>query len=157
MGENRGGAFGGDDIEVGYIDDDNFKDIMIMAYHWSSGRGRTYLYYGNKKAHLDTHFDNTFSGTIRDNFPFHATVGDFNKDGYGDLVVGGWRHNNYQGRAWLYYGGPGDSRQLKFDWKTGDASPGKHLLKATIEPIAGEQDVADNTMTVEVEVKESSK
>jgi len=35
-----------------------------------------------------------------------------------------------------------------------NASIGKHvLLKASIEPVAGEEDTADNTMTVEVEVK----
>jgi len=34
-----------------------------------------------------------------------------------------------------------------------NASIGKHVLKASIEPVAEEDDTADNTMTVEVEVK----
>jgi hypothetical protein len=31
------------------------------------------------------------------------------------------------------------------------------MLRASIAPVAGEEDVADNTMTVAVEVKEPSK
>ena len=38
-----------------------------------------------------------------------------------------------------------------------NTSPGKHTLKAAIAPVAGEADLADNSMTIEVEVKESSK
>ena len=35
-----------------------------------------------------------------------------------------------------------------------NATPGKHVLKAAIAPVAGEENVADNSMTVEVEVRE---
>jgi len=35
------------------------------------------------------------------------------------------------------------------------ATPGKHTLRATIAPVAGEENTVDNTMTIEVEVKDS--
>jgi hypothetical protein len=59
------------------------------------------------------------------------------------------------GTKWiLYCGALGDSTHLRFDWGTTATSPGKHTLRATIAPVVGEEHVADNSMTVEVEVNE---
>jgi len=71
--------------------------------------------------------------------------------------MGGWGYPNgtKQGRVWLYYGGPPLSTDITFNWNTTNASPGKHTLKASIAPVEGEEDTADNSVTVEVEVKEA--
>jgi hypothetical protein len=158
-GEGGNEAFGGDDIEVGHVNDDDYGDIVVNAYGWldSDCRGRAYLFYGNTKTHMDTNCDLNFTGHEPQSARMHSTIGDFNNDSYGDSAIGGWRWNNAQGRVWLYYGGPGDSTQLKFHWDTTNASPGKHILKATIAPVEGEKDTADNMMTVEVEIKEHPK
>jgi hypothetical protein len=37
---------------------------------------------------------------------------------------------------------------------TSSATPGKHILRATITPVEGEEDTADNTMTITVNLKE---
>ena len=85
-------------------------------------------------------------------------AGDFNADGYTDLVIGGWgfpsENGEHSGRAWLYLGPFSDTINITFDWDTTDITPGKHILKASIAPVSGEEDVADNTMTVTLEVKE---
>ncbi len=54
----------------------------------------------------------------------------------------------------LYCGALGDSTLLRFDWDTTTTFPGTHTLRATIAPVVGEEHVADNSMTVEVEVNE---
>ena len=86
------------------------------------------------------------------------TIGDFDNDGYGDLVVGGWGYPNgaKQGRVWLYYGGPSKCTGGIFDWDTTNASIGKHTLKVEIPPVLGEQNTEDNVKTVTIEVKESA-
>lgn len=88
---------------------------------------------------------------------FQTHLVDVNNDGYGDVVRSGWKYNNCQGRALLWYGPFDTIMDITFNWDTTNASPGKHILKASIAPVAGEEDVADNTATVEVEVKERSK
>jgi hypothetical protein len=82
------------------------------------------------------------------------SVGDINNDSYDDVVMEAWGYNNGQGRAYLYYGPFDTFRDITFNWDTTNAKPGKHTLKASIEPVAGEEDISDNTMTVVVEVKE---
>jgi hypothetical protein len=148
--------FGGDDIAIGLVNDDDYRDIAIMALGWPNGdmRGRTYLYYGDTQRNMNVVCDRTFTGFENGNEPQFATIGDLNKDGYGDLVVGGWGYNNSQGRVWLYYGGPSKrSTDVTFRWDTAKASKGKHILKAETVPIAGEEDAEDNSRTTAVRVK----
>jgi len=156
---NRGDNFGGDDITVGYVNNDNYRDIAICAYGWTNPNkvGRTYLYYGDTQANMDTGCDHTFTGFDRGDMRMHATIGDFNNDGYGDLVVGGWGYNNDQGRVWLYYSNPASSTKITFNWDTTRASTGEHNIKAEIVSVAGEEDTADNTQTKTVNVKSKVK
>ncbi|MFC1603384.1 ankyrin repeat domain-containing protein, partial [Planctomycetota bacterium] len=149
---------GGDDLVCGDHNGDGHGDVLAGAYNYPgypTMRGRAYIYYGDTKNTMDTVRDKVFTGEEdRSMFGINVGAGDVNGDGFDDVVIGAWLYNDKQGRAYLYYGGPGDSTQLKFDWNTTKASPGKHTLKATIAPITGEEDVADNTRTVTVEVKE---
>jgi hypothetical protein len=112
---------------------------------------------------MDTICDKTFTlPTDTENWSQHAALGDLQNDNYPDVAIGGLMYNNGQGRMWIYYGdsddygGSDDPNQLEFTWDTANASIGKHTLKASIAPVAGEENVADNTMTVTVEVKELS-
>ena len=85
-----------------------------------------------RRTSIDEDEDQTFTGVLRSDFGKFFSIGDLNNDNYSDIVTGAWRYDNHQGRAWLYYGSPGDSTQFKFNWNTTNASPGKHTLKATI-------------------------
>ena len=35
-----------------------------------------------------------------------TSIGDYNHDGYQDFLVGGRIYNGWQGKAWIYFGGP---------------------------------------------------
>jgi ankyrin repeat protein len=161
-GECPRSSFGGDDIEVGDIDADGYKDISIAAYSYpswgegSSGNGRIYLYKGNTLGQMNVDYDDTITFSRKGNLAMFMTIGDFDNDGYGDLVVGGWGYpeDSCQGRAWLYYGDPSKCPAVTFTWDTTNASVGKHTLKVEIPPVPGEQNTDDNVKTVTVEVKE---
>ena len=156
-GEKEGiPILGGNTIRCGYFNNDNYADIAVAALNWYrwNHMGRVYVYYGGTKTLMDDDADKTFAGVLRSDFGKYFHIGNLNNDNYSDIVIGAWRYNNLQGRAWLYYGSPGDSTQLKFDWDTTNASLGKHILKATIGPVAGEEDTADNTSTVTLHIKE---
>jgi ankyrin repeat protein len=155
-GEETGMMLGGNDIQCGYFNNDDYADIAVAAYMWyrSNHTGRVYIYYGGTKTLMDENADKIFTGVLYSDFGKWFSISDLNNDNYGDIVSGGLMYNNNQGRAWLYYGSPGDSTQLKFDWDTSKASVGTHILKADIAPIAGEKDTEDNTMTITVDVTE---
>ncbi|MHC4539170.1 MAG: FG-GAP-like repeat-containing protein [Planctomycetota bacterium] len=155
---NASAAFGGDCVAVGYVNDDEYGDIIITAYDYyrRSRHGRAYVYYGDGKPSIDTVIDRTFTGDKPANLIMNAVIADFNGDTHGDIAIGGWGYPNEtnQGRVWVHYGELGFSSDTTFHWDTTTATPGKHTLRASIAPVAGEEDTADNSMTVEVEVKE---
>jgi hypothetical protein len=149
-------CFGGTCVMGGYFNNDDYGDIIVAAYgyHQLSYQGRAYLFYGKTKTTMDTVYDHTFTPEETDNGPHRTRMGDFNGDGYGDVIMGGFRYNNFQGRCWLWLGPfPSSSIDVTFNWDTTDASIGKHTLKVEIPPVPGEQNIEDNVKTVTIEVK----
>jgi len=152
--------FSSGSIKGGYANKDKYGDIIVPAfdYYQYSKQGRAYLYYGNTKASMDTICDHTFTPDGTQNMTWIARIGDFNGNGYGDIILGGHRYNNYQGRCWLWYGGfEPSSTDVTFNWDTTRASVGEHTLKAEVSPVAGEEDKADNIKTIMVNVKSKAK
>jgi len=155
-------AMGGDMIECGYLNEDPYGDILVGAWRypdWIYDHGRAYLFYGNTRGVMDTKCDHIFDGEggTMDFFGCQVSIGDVNKDGYIDVLISAQWANHGTGRCYLYYGPFYSTTNITFNWSTNNASPGKHTLRAAIAPVAGEEDVADNSMTVTVEVKESSR
>jgi len=150
--------FGSGCVFVGYVNKDDFGDIVVPAYSYYRGsqQGRAYLYFGNKKTSMDTTCDRTLTPDGTENQPHRTRIGDFNGDGYGDVVMGGPEYNNWQGRCYLWYGGPGSSTDVTFYWDTTRANRGEHTLKARVSPIRGEEDIADNTVTKTINLKDRS-
>ncbi len=152
---------GGDDIVCGNLNGDNYEDILIGAYNYPSSairRGRVYVFHGSTKSAMDIAYDGVFDGEKDLNrFGLNVAIGDANGDGFNDALVGAYGYNNRQGRVYLYYGPFENTIDITFNWDTINATRGKHTLKASITPVAGEEDVADNTVTVEVEVKGASR
>jgi hypothetical protein len=153
-GEAANTSLGGDFISCRYADHDQYGDILITAYDYYRQQSRAYLYNGGPQGSMDAVADCIFTPELGKNGVFRSALADLNNDGYGDVVMAGPYYNNNQGRAWLWYGPFHTTRDVAFNWNTTNATPGKHTLKASIAPVAGEEDVADNTMTVTVEVKE---
>ncbi len=153
-------ALGGATIDAGYVNNDRYGDILVAAYNYYRGShtGRAYLFYGDTKASINTACDKTFTlPTDTRNSPQHVALGDLNNDNYPEVAIGGWRFNKGQGRVWLYYNAPPSSAEAKFNWDTTKASTGEHTLKAEVVPVAGEEDTADNSRTITVNVKSKVK
>lgn len=152
-------AMGGDMIECGHLNDDSYGDIVAGAWRypdWIYDHGRAYLFYGNTRGVMDTNCDHIFDGEggTMDFFGFQVSIGDVNNDGYIDALISAPYANHGTGRCYLYYGPFYSTTNITFNWDTTNASPGKHTLKATITPGAGEEDTEDNSVTVTIDVKE---
>ncbi len=104
--------FGFSVASAGDVNGDGFADLIVGAYGSDAGgsdAGRAYVYYGGPTA--DATADLTLTGAAAGDF-FGLTVasaGDFNGDGFADLIVGASGNDAggvLAGRAYVYYGGP---------------------------------------------------
>jgi len=157
--EGAQSSLGGDRLFCGDFNKDGYGDVAIGAYNWyqKNRTGRTYIFYGDAKSLIDSQPDVILTGDQESGYFGHDIGGgDFNNDGCDDLVAGAWGYNEGEGKAYLFYGPFHDTTDITFNWDTTNASIGKHILRASIAPVEGKEDVADKTTTVEVEVKERS-
>jgi hypothetical protein len=94
----------------GFFNNDVFGDILTGAWGYNKLSGRAYIYYGDKKTTMDETADCILSNdTPKSRFGMRLTAGDVNGDGYDDAIINGVGYNNFQGRIWLFYGGPSNS------------------------------------------------
>jgi len=104
-GENEGDYFGISIASAGDVNNDGYDDVIIGANWYNSSTGRAYLYYGG--ARMDNKPDVVFDGERASSF-FGGSVsaaGDFNNDGFDDVIIGAYMYNSYTGRVYIYYGG----------------------------------------------------
>lgn len=117
-GEAGTHGFFGHTITAGDVNNDGYKDVIASAVFYNNNKGRVYLFYGGNP--MDTTADVIFDGESEKDHYFGRDinnpkmVGDVNGDGFGDLLISSrywnyWGGANGQGRARLYYGGPGTS------------------------------------------------
>jgi hypothetical protein len=112
-GEVKGDWFGSAVSGAGDVNGDGYDDLAAGApgdYITSeiNNTGKVYVFLGG--ANMDNISDVNLTGTgIRDHFGRSVSdVGDVNKDGYDDLVVGAPQNNTgglSAGRTFVYYGG----------------------------------------------------
>jgi hypothetical protein len=112
------GGFGGI-ITAGDVNNDDCDDVVVSAVWLNNKKGRTYLFYGGNP--MDTTADLVFEGEGEKEDHYFGRdinnpkmIGDVNGDGCGDLLISSrywnyWAGASGQGRAYLYYGGPGTS------------------------------------------------
>jgi len=104
-GEAIGDYFGAYIDAGGDVNGDGYNDILVAAARRDSDRGRAYLFYGGPN--MDTKPDRVFDGEEADNLFGHGVaLADINADRNADVIVGAPGHNSYQGKLYVFYGGP---------------------------------------------------
>lgn len=103
-----GDVFGCSVASVGDVNSDGFDDIVIGAFRTPGGAsyGEAYLFFGGPGIDeaADLIIDPPAGGTGQFGFSV-SSAGDFNGDGYADVIVGA-RAAGTSGKAFIYYGGP---------------------------------------------------
>ena len=103
--------FGYSVSKAGDVNGDGYGDVIVGAYLNDAGgsnAGRAYIYFGG--ANMNNAADVTLTGLAADNsFGFSvSTAGDFNGDGFSDVIVGAYLNNAGgagAGRAYIFLGG----------------------------------------------------
>lgn len=113
-GQNPGEGFGMSVSGAGDLNDDGFMDVVVGAPYYNGGQGRVYLYLGgspmNAVADQTINCPDPVSGKMYFGWSV-ASAGDFNDDGYDDIIVGAPGYENpvgvQTGRAYIIFGGGG--------------------------------------------------
>lgn len=97
--------FGYPVASAGDVNNDGYSDVIISANNDFGRIGQVFIFFGGKN--MDNIPDVTFTSEALDrSFGISvATAGDVNGDGYSDVIIGDYRYNLNQGRAYIYFGG----------------------------------------------------
>lgn len=95
------------------VNGDGYADVIVGAQRHDSFRGRAYIFFGSADGLSDCSLgcgdtaDATFTGTAIDEFTGSSVHigGDFNADGYEDILVGAYPYAP-NGRAFIFHGAP---------------------------------------------------
>ena len=92
---------------AGDVDSDGYSDVVIGAALANGTAGAAYVHRGGPSG-LEINPTWTLPGPGGANGAFGVALaaGDFNGDGYSDLVVGAQQENSFAGAAYVYLGGP---------------------------------------------------
>lgn len=116
-GEAMGDASGWSTDTVGDINADGCADFAIGSYGHSSSMGRSYVIFGGigvgnsgliPLSNLNGINGFKLDGEVAGDVSGHSVhaAGDINGDGYADLMIGAYGHNNNAGRSYVVFGGP---------------------------------------------------
>ncbi len=108
---NLANALFGFSVSSGDFNGDGYDDVLVGAYGYDNGEsneGRAYVYYGGLSGISSYPGWTAEPNQAYAHFGNSVSSGDFNGDGYDDLLIGADRYGNgeaYEGRAYVYYGG----------------------------------------------------
>jgi len=91
---------------AGDVNGDGYADMLIGAPNYNGSLGRVYLVYGSASpSSLNLNTTLFFTGEIGDYAGTSvAGAGDFNGDGYADMLIGATGATTFKGTAYLVYG-----------------------------------------------------
>jgi len=85
---------------AGDVNNDGISDIILG----NTGSRTAKIYYGSETP--DAEVDAVLEGAGTDNrFGYSTSSGDFNNDGFEDIIIGAYGYNSYRGRSYVYFGG----------------------------------------------------
>ena len=121
--DQSGARLGNSVSSAGDVNGDNFDDVIIGAYWYTtneSREGAAYVFYGSNQGLSDSRDWFAAEGFVHDEFGFSvAGGGDVNGDGFDDVIVGAQRYDTVeaadQGAVFLYLGSA-DGLTASFDW-----------------------------------------
>ncbi len=91
---------------AGDVNNDGYDDVMVYGNHYGyyNNLGRVLIYFGGSS--MDATADVGISGQSGYDYFGNSLspAGDINGDGYDDIIIGA-REYNYDGRAYIYFGG----------------------------------------------------
>lgn len=106
-------------LAAGDVNGDGFSDVLVGARvypkpYWRGGRAL--LFPGSPSGPQATPLWRAEGTEPEQRFAETVACGDFNGDGFADVLVGSWMHNNRRGAVWLFLGSKdGPSRDP--DWQ----------------------------------------
>jgi len=145
-------------LVCGTFNGDNYLDVLTGGSGGGISQGRAFIFYGDAKTAMDNIPDHVFYGeSVDGGYAGESIKVDLNNDGYDEAVIPDVLYSRApkpeRGRIYLYYTKSPSSKDVSFNWDTTNSTPGKHILKASIAPVAGEENMADNVLTATVHVK----
>lgn len=99
--------------EIGDVNGDSYPDFLVGSPMATSGNGIAYLVWGKSTLSSLSTLSLTSLGSNGIYFTGQtdsragrslSAVGDINRDGYADFLIGAWNYNSGQGRSYLIYG-----------------------------------------------------
>ena len=104
-GEAAGDNFGLSVSDAGDVNGDGFSDVIAGAYANISSTGKAYIYFGSSSMNNTADVTLSEPGTNKSFGYSVSKAGDFNGDGYSDVIVGVPGYSTNLGRAYIYLGG----------------------------------------------------
>jgi len=118
-GENANDEMGSS-LDLFDIDNDGFSDVIVGARFARNYRGAVYIWWGGKDFDGNGPADVVLEGEPFSNMGGDDLVcGDFNNDGYGDILAGAYNYPRFpilHGRAYLFYGNNRDLMDTDCDY-----------------------------------------
>ncbi len=86
--------------QAGDVNGDGFADVIVGV----PGLNEVRVYLGSATGLLNTYWSAVGSAPDEEFGYCVSSAGDVNGDGYSDVIIGGYAHDSYRGRAYVYLG-----------------------------------------------------